>query len=151
MKAIRLIAEHLQKLFAPSPPSDPGLRMHAANITRGTILASSLEVADTGPARNKGLLNREGLTPGGGLWIVPCQSVHTFFMRFPIDLVYIDGRKRVRKVRSAIGPGRISFCLTAQSVIELPAGTIQQTQTQRGDSLAIETAEIADWTVQPAH
>jgi len=117
--------------------------MQAANTTRGTVLASSLEVADTGPARNKGLLNRDGLAPGTGLWIVPCQSVHTFFMRFPIDLVYLDGHKRVRKVRAAVGPGRISFCLTAQSVIELPAGTILQTQTQRGDSLAIDTAESA--------
>lgn len=113
MRAVRLIAEHLRKLFAPSPPSNPKLRMHAANITRGTMLASSLEVADTGPARNKGLLKRDGLAPGGGLWIVPCQSVHTFFMRFPIDLVYIDGRKRVKKVRSAVGAGRISFCLAA--------------------------------------
>jgi uncharacterized membrane protein (UPF0127 family) len=118
--------------------------MHCANYTRNTVLASSLEIADTGPARNTGLLSRDGLAPGGGLWIVPCQSVHTFFMRFAIDLVYIDGRKRVRKVRSAVVPGRISFCLTAQSVIELPAGTIQQSQTQRGDSLEIEMAEPAE-------
>ncbi|HTW77984.1 MAG TPA: DUF192 domain-containing protein [Terracidiphilus sp.] len=118
--------------------------MRAANITRGTILASSLEVADSAALRNKGLLGRDGLAPGGGLWIVPCQSVHTFFMRFAIDLVYIDGRKRVRKVRSTVGPGRISFCLTAQSVIELPAGTIQQTQTERGDALVIEAAETED-------
>jgi uncharacterized membrane protein (UPF0127 family) len=141
MRIISFIAENLRKLFASSPPSDPTRRMHAANITRGTVLASSLEVADTGPARNKGLLTRDGLAPGEGLWIVPCQSVHTFFMRFPIDLVYLDARKRVRKVRSAVGPGRISFCFTAQSVIELAAGSIQKTQTQRGDSLAIEIAE----------
>lgn len=140
MRAISLIAESLRELFASSPPSDPSRRMHAANITRGTVLASSLEVADSGPARNKGLLNRDGLEPGGGLWIIPCQSVHTFFMRFPIDLVYLDARKRVRKVSSAVGPGRISFCLAAQSVIELPAGTIGDTHTQRGDMLVIELA-----------
>ena len=144
MRAFRLIAENLRELFASSPPSDPSRRMHAANITRGTVLASSLEVADSGPARNKGLLNRDGLEPGGGLWIIPCQSVHTFFMRFPIDLVYLDARKRVRKVRSAVGARRISLCLTAQSVIELPAGTIQETQTQRGDTLVIELAEPAE-------
>lgn len=141
MKAIRSIAQDLRNLFASSPPSDPNRRMHAANTSRGTVLASSLEVADSGPARNKGLLSRDGLAPGGGLWIVPCQSVHTFFMRFPIDLVYLDSRKRVRKVKSAVGPGRISFCLTAQSVIELPAGTILETQTQRGDLLQIELVE----------
>lgn len=137
MNAIRLVAENLRKLFASSPPSDPNRRMRAANTTRGTVLAASLEVADSGPARNKGLLNRDGLLPGGGLWIIPCQSVHTFFMRFPLDLVYLDKHKRVRKVRSAVGPGRISFCFTAQSVIELPVGAIQQSQTQRGDSLEI--------------
>jgi uncharacterized membrane protein (UPF0127 family) len=141
MKAIRSIAQDLRNLFASSPPSDANRRMHAANSSRGTVLASSLEVADSGPARNKGLLSRDGLAPGGGLWIVPCQSVHTFFMRFPIDLVYLDSRKRVRKVKSAVGPGRISFCLTAQSVIELPAGTILETQTQRGDLLQIELVE----------
>ena len=139
MNAIRLIAESLRKLFASSPPSDPSLRMHAANVTRGTVLASSLEVADSGPARNKGLLDRNSLPPGGGLWIIPCQSVHTFFMRFPIDLVYVDSRRRVRKTRTSVGPSRISFCLTAQSVIELPAGAIQQSKTQRGDTLQIET------------
>jgi len=144
MRAFRLIAESLRELFASSPPPDPNRRMHAANITRGTVLASSLEVADSGPARNKGLLNRDGLEPGGGLWIIPCQSVHTFFMQFPIDLVYLDARKRVRKVKSAVGPGRISLCLTAQSVIELPAGTIRETQTQRGDTLVIEMAESAE-------
>jgi uncharacterized protein len=144
MRVIRLVAENLRKLFASSPPSDPDCRMRAANITRGTILAASLEVADSAATRNKGLLGRGGLAPGGGLWIVPCQSVHTFFMRFAIDLVYIDGRKRVRKVRSAVGPGRISFCLTAQSVIELPAGAVLETQTQRGDVLVIESAESAE-------
>jgi uncharacterized protein len=150
MSVFSLVAENLRKLFASSPPPDPNRRMRAANVTRGTVLASSLEVADTGPARNKGLLERDGLAPGGGLWIVPCQSVHTFFMRFPIDLVYLDGRKRVRKVRSAVGPGRISLCLTAQSILELPAGTIEKTKTQRGDSLAIEAAGPDEKQSQPA-
>jgi uncharacterized membrane protein (UPF0127 family) len=118
--------------------------MRAVNGTRGTVLAASLEIADTAASRNKGLLSRDGLAPGGGLWIVPCQSVHTFFMRFPIDLVYLDSRKRVRKVRSAVGAGRISFCLTSQSVIELPAGTVLETQTQAGDTLMIEPARSAE-------
>jgi len=115
--------------------------MRVANVTRGTLLASSLEVADTSASRNQGLLGRDGLASGEGLWIVPCQSVHTFFMRFPIDLVYIDSKKRVRKVKSAVGPGRISLCLTAQSVIELPAGTVDLTKTERGDALEIEQAD----------
>jgi uncharacterized protein len=63
-------------------------------------------------------------------------------MQFAIDLVYIDGRKRVRKVRRAIAPGRISMCLTAQSVLELPTGTIERTQTERGDGLEMGLIEL---------
>ena len=105
------------------------------NLTRGTEIASRLEVADTPSTRNKGLLGRTGLPSGGGLWIVPCASVHTFFMKFPIDLVYIDRRKKVKKVRSRVGPWRLSACFFAHSILELPAGTVDNTQTRRGDQL----------------
>jgi uncharacterized membrane protein (UPF0127 family) len=105
------------------------------NLTRGTEIASCLEVADTPSTRNKGLLGRTGLPSGGGLWIVPCASVHTFFMKFPIDLVYIDRRKKVKKVRSRVGPWRLSACFFAHSILELPAGTVNNTQTRRGDQL----------------
>ena len=118
-------------------------RLQATNLTRSTVLANFLEVADSGPKRNKGLLGRDGLAPGEGLWIVPCESVHTFFMRFPIDLVYLDRKNRIKKVRSAVGPWRLSACLSAHSVLELPAGTIRATQTQRGDSLEFLPAESA--------
>ena len=72
------------------------------------------------------------------MWIVPCESVHTFFMKFPIDLVYIDRKNKVRKVRHAVGPWKLSACLTAHSIIELPAGTARSTETQVGDVLALE-------------
>lgn len=105
------------------------------NRTRGSVLASRLEIADSGRKRSKGLLGRDGLGPGEGLWIVPCESVHTFFMQFAIDLVYLDRNNKVRKVRSAVPPWRLSACLSAHSVVELPAGTVVQTETQRGDLL----------------
>lgn len=113
----------------------PEKRLGIRNLTRDTELASSAEVADSAMARNKGLLGRAGLEPGGGLWIVPCQSVHTFFMKFPIDLVYIGKDKKVKKVRSSVGPWRISVCFSADSILELPAGMIQNSQTARGDQL----------------
>jgi len=69
---------------------------------------------------------------------VPCEAVHTFFMKFPIDLVYIDKRRKVRKVRHAVPPWRMSGCLTAKSVLELPAGTAERTGTRVGDELSIE-------------
>ena len=90
--------------------------------------------------RRKGLLGRECLLPGEGLWIAPCESVHTFFMRFPIDLVYLDRKLQVRKVRHGVGAWRISACFSAHSVLELPAGTAQASRTERGDSVAIGPA-----------
>ena len=110
-------------------------RYQVANRTRGTVLAEYLEVADRGSQRSKGLLGRTQLDSGQGLWIVPCESVHTFFMKFPIDLVYLDRKNNVRKVRSTVMPWRISACLSAHSIIELPAGTIHKTSTRIGDVL----------------
>ncbi len=75
------------------------------------------------------------------MWIVPCESVHTFGMRFPIDLVYLNRKRRVKKVRSAIPPWRMSVCLSAHSVVELAAGTVCATQTQRGDTLEFSSAD----------
>ena len=109
--------------------------LQVTNPARGTVLAKRLEVADSGPKRSRGLIGRDGLDAGEGLWIVPCESVHTFFMRFPIDLVYLDRKNKVRKTRSAVGPWKLSACLTAHSVLELPAGTIASTLTQPGDIL----------------
>jgi uncharacterized membrane protein (UPF0127 family) len=126
-----------------SPPAQAGLEgpLQVTNVTRGTVLATRLEAAHTGPTRRKGLLGRDGLKRGEGLWIAPCESVHTFFMRFPIDLVYLDRERRIKKARSAVGPWRLSACLSAHSILELPAGTIRETQTERGDTLEIAAAE----------
>ena len=114
--------------------------LRVTNLTRGAVLATSLEVADTAPRRNKGLLGRTGLEPGGGLWIAPCESVHTFFMQFPIDLVYLDRKNRVKKVRERVPAWRISVCLSAHSILELPPGTIRATMTQPGDTVEFTPA-----------
>jgi hypothetical protein len=111
------------------------LKVLVRNQTRDTLLAHAADVADTSAKRRTGLLKHERLEPGEGLWIVPCESVHTFFMKFPIDLVYLDKRHKVRKARSAVRPWRLSACLLAHSVLELPAGTITQSGTQAGDDL----------------
>ena len=114
-------------------------QLQAINITRQTVLADRLEVADHGVTRRKGLLGRDGLDAGQGLWIKPCEAVHTFCMRFAIDLVYLDRKNRIRKVRSNVRPWRISSCLTAHSVIELPSGTVQATQSRPGDQVTFST------------
>ena len=109
------------------------------NQTRSAVLGDAVEVADTSAKRRVGLLKHERLEPGTGLWIVPCESVHTFFMKFPIDLVYLDRKRKVRKVRNAVPAWRLSMCLTAHSILELPAGVIEKTGTLPGDELLIET------------
>jgi len=115
--------------------SIPETRLRVTNLARNTVLATCLEQARTGAARRKGLLGRNELPTGGGLWIVPCESVHTFWMQFPIDLVYMDRKKRIKKLRSNVPPWRLSACLSAHSILELPAGTIKSTLTQVGDML----------------
>jgi uncharacterized protein len=109
--------------------------MRAVNPTRNTVVASRLEVADTSAKRKKGLLGRTSLKPGEGLWIIPCEAVHTFGMKFNIDLIYLDRKHRIKKVRSNVPAWRMSGCLFAHSVIELPAGTVHDTLTVAGDSL----------------
>jgi uncharacterized membrane protein (UPF0127 family) len=108
------------------------------NHTRNTVLGDAVELADTSETRRVGLLKHERLEPGSGLWIVPCESVHTFFMKFPIDLVYLDKQRKVRKVRHAVPAWRLSACLTAHSILELPAGTAEKSGTLPGDELVME-------------
>ncbi len=114
---------------------EPDARWQVLNLTRQAVLAERVEVADRGAKRRKGLLGRDGLGAEEGLWIVPCESVHTFGMRFAIDLVYVDRKLRVRKVRSGVPPWRMSACLSAHSVIELASGAALASETQVGDQL----------------
>jgi uncharacterized protein len=123
-----------------SQPSTQNDRIRILNRTRNTELASHAEVAGSGAKRTKGLLGRKGLAPGEGMWIVPCEAVHTFWMQFSIDLVYLDRNHRVRKVVNSVPPWRLSGCLTAHSILELPSGTIHASQTERGDLMEFSPA-----------
>ncbi len=127
----------LSKLLNRKPAPVPQFT-RIVNATRQTEIGNQIEVADTGPRRNKGLLGRTGLGPGEGLWIVPCEAVHTFAMKFALDLIYLDRQKRVVKVRSNVRPSRISGSLRAHSVIELAVGVIQASATKKGDQIEIE-------------
>jgi uncharacterized protein len=118
-------------------------RLQAINITRRTKLASNVEVANSGPKRSKGLLGRKGLEPGEALWIVPCEAVHTFGMQFSLDLVYLDRQHRIKKIRRNVPPWRISGCLSAHSVIELPAGSVHESDAQPGDLVEFSPSEPA--------
>jgi len=116
-------------------------KIKVLNRTRGTVLASEADVADTSRKRNVGLLKHKSLPAGQGLWIVPCEGIHTFGMKFAIDVVFLDRKKKVLKVRPDMGRRRISLCLLAHSVLELPAGTAVKTALQRGDELEFQETE----------
>lgn len=137
MNLIRWVSSQLSGRHTSKPTS----RLKIQNLTRQVLLAHCVEVADKGATRRKGLLGRDSLPAGEGLWIVPCESVHTFRMKFPIDLVYLDRNKKVKKVRSSVPAWRVSACLSAHSVVELASGTIEITQTQRGDKLEFSPAD----------
>lgn len=104
------------------------------NLTRQTTVARA-EVAATGRARRRGLLGRTGLASGEGLWIAPCEAVHTVGMQFPIDVLFLSRDKRVLKIRPRMPAWRLSSCLRAFSVLELPAGAAASSGTAPGDRL----------------
>jgi uncharacterized membrane protein (UPF0127 family) len=113
------------------------LKFKVRNVTRGTSIGDGVETAESSAQRRKGLLKHEKLDEGSGLWIIPCEAVHTFFMKFALDLIYIDRRNIVKAVVRNVRPWRFSICLPAHSVIELPTGTIDRTSTQKGDQLEL--------------
>jgi hypothetical protein len=104
-------------------------------VTRGTSIGDAIETAESSAQRRTGLLKHERLNDGEGLWIVPCEAVHTFFMKFAIDLIYLDRKHHVKSVVRAVRPWRFSACLSAHSILELPTGTIDRSQTKKGDEL----------------
>ena len=125
-------------------PTKKDSRLRLMNRTRDSEIASSIELADSGAKRSKGLLGRSGLEPGTGIWIVPCEAVHTFFMRFAIDLIYLDRGHRIRKLCNSVRPWRISGCMRAHSVVELPAGALRLSEIQVGDLVEFLPLDSAD-------
>ena len=88
------------------------------------MLVADLEVARTSWSRFVGLMGRKDLAPGRALWIEPCNSIHMFFMRFAIDVLFLDREGRVKRVMLRLRPWRISpIVFGARTVVELPAGT----------------------------
>lgn len=100
-------------------------------------------VAETSEARRTGLLRHDALAPGEGLWIVPCEAVHSFGMKFAIDVLFLSKGKKVLKIRPEMGKWRMSVCLRAHSVLELPAGAAAATGTEVGDQLEFTKVEFA--------
>ncbi|MDD5725130.1 MAG: DUF192 domain-containing protein [Candidatus Omnitrophica bacterium] len=112
--------------------------MRLINKSKNTVLAENLLLADTPFRRMIGLLGKDSLHAGQALLLAPCNSVHTFFMRFAIDLIFLDKNDMVIKTAHNCFPNKsIVICWGAVKVIELPAGKILSTGTQLRDKIQI--------------
>lgn len=120
------------------------------NTTRNTILANRAEQARSYWARLRGLMFRKNLPADGGLVIEPNNSIHTFWMRFPIDVVFVDRQDRVVGLVEAMPPHRpFAGARRARRTLELPSGTIARTQTKMGDTVLVEDA-VETGTLTPS-
>jgi len=111
------------------------------NTERGTTLATRARLASSYAARFFGLMGRKGVEDGGGILLTKTASIHSCFMRFRFDAVFIDRENRVVKVVPAMRKWWLAFGgRGAKDVIELPAGVAERTGTQPGDLLSFEEA-----------
>ncbi|MFC1708469.1 DUF192 domain-containing protein [Candidatus Omnitrophota bacterium] len=109
------------------------------NKTKNVALAERAEVANTSFQRLKGLLGRQGLEAGQGMIITPCSSIHTFFMRFAIDAIFLGRDGQVVAMAHSLPPARLfGSPLKGKLVIELPPGVLKETMTELNDAISIE-------------
>jgi uncharacterized protein len=123
-------------MFLETPPAD-GTSYTLRNAANGTVVAAVVEAALTREVRNRGLLGRDHLAQGHALMLAPCWSVHTFFMRFPIDVIFVKRNGLVVKTRAAVPPWRLLVGLGAYATVELAAGALERTPVRAGDRLEL--------------
>jgi len=110
--------------------------MRIINQTKNCLLAEEAVIAETFFKRSKGLLGKKNLPTGQALVLMPCNSVHTFFMRFPIDIAFIDKYNKVVKIIPLIPPFRITpVYFNAHFAIEFPAGTLEADNLKEQDKI----------------
>jgi len=115
----------------------PSSAHQLTNDRSGQAVATQLLTAFDSESRRTGLLKHDSLPPGSALIIAPSNAIHTFFMRFCIDVAFVARDGRVLKIRHAMPPWRMAGALRGFAVIELPSGTLRQTDTRPGDLLTI--------------
>ena len=113
--------------------------MILVNATKKTVVSDHCRFANSVLKRMVGLLNRRALAQGEGLLLDRCYGIHTFFMRFSIDVLFLDKELRVMRAVPALPPFRTSVVKHAVYVLELPAGSIQRSQTAAGDQIQMKT------------
>ena len=109
------------------------------DAARGTVILSRVERAAGFWERLVGLIGRKSLPSGEGLWIDPCNGIHTFGMRFPLDVLVLDETGRVLRILTKLGPWRVSLPVRgARSAVEMAAGTLTRTDLSVSDLVAWE-------------
>lgn len=109
----------------------------AFNLTRGRAVATEVAKAEDYQSRSRGLLGRGSMAPQEGLWIVPCPMIHTFFMKFTIDVLFLSPDLKVVRVIENLKPWRLSpWVFRARSVLELAGGALKGSVAV-GDELTI--------------
>lgn len=117
------------------------MALRVRNLDTGAVVADRASVAATRAARAVGLLNRDGLDPGEALWIAPSRGVHTFWMRFAIDVLALDDHGVVIDRVPNLKPWRVRLPRRGTAgVLELPAGTLERSGTQLGHRIEFEAA-----------
>jgi uncharacterized membrane protein (UPF0127 family) len=107
-------------------------------IADGAVVCERCEIPNGSLGRMRGLLGRDGLEPGSGMLIDSAPSVHMFFMRFPIDVVFLDRDWKVLRIRHGLRPWRVAGARRAVAALELPAGAAAEAGLEEGDVLALE-------------
>jgi hypothetical protein len=123
-------------------PRRGALSLCRLRTTEGTLVCERCEIPESTFGRARGLLGRSGLEPGGGMLIDRAGSVHMFFMRFPIDVVFIDRDWKVVGVRHQLRPWRVAGARRSVAALELPAGAAAAAGVQERDVLVLEKIEV---------
>ena len=117
----------------------PALEFAVHNISQSFTLARRVTVAGAVLPRSKALLKGNRLRRGSGVWIGPCEAIHTFGMKTPVDVLFLDRRFIVCRLLPHLQAERVFVCLAAASVLKLEAGVISRTGTRIGDHLLFES------------
>ena len=108
------------------------------NSRTGEEIAAHLETAFDSESRRRGLFGRDAFNEGEALVIAPCEAVHTWFMKWPIDVAFVTREGKVLSTRSGLQPWRMAMSMRAFAVLELPNGTLARAGIEPGDTIAVD-------------
>ena len=129
----------MQSFLAPLKRSD-GRGLVLRNQRTGAVVASQLLPALDSETRRTGLLKHTGLPEGAAMLIAPTNAIHTFFMKFEIDVAFVRRDGRIVKIRPAMPAWRMSAAWGGHAVVEMAAGSFERAGTRAGDTLVIEAS-----------